>query len=239
VTAASKSGSARGPLISLLLFAQYLFAVIAIIALGYCTHAYLTGRLFQINHAHTFAVPQTPTAGPGVSATPEPGPAPSEEPAAPAEGTPPAQLSVPRLGFSTVIVEGVEEADLKLGPGHIPGTALPGESGNVGVAGHRDSSFRPLRFIHKNDLISLTSTHGKDAYRVVSTEIVDPSDVQILYPTMDDELTIITCYPFYYIGSAPKRFIIHADRVKAPQGTAIQESVVTGPPQNAGERRSE
>jgi sortase A len=125
-------------------------------------------------------------------------------------------LSISRLGLSTVVVEGVEDGDLKLAPGHIPGTAIPGEPGNVGIAGHRDTFFRPLRFIHKDDVIRLSTQHGEERYRVVSIKIVDPDNVQVLYPTNRETLTLVTCYPFYYVGSAPKRFIVRSERFEEP-----------------------
>jgi sortase A len=119
-----------------------------------------------------------------------------------------------------MIVEGVNPDDLKLGPGHIPGTALPGTTGNIGIAAHRDTFFRPLRRIHQSDLI-IVKTRGETAkYRVVSENIVSPDDVSVLYPGKHDTLTMVTCYPFYFVGSAPKRFIVQALRVPASQETS-------------------
>jgi sortase A len=114
-----------------------------------------------------------------------------------------------------MIVEGVTEPELRLGSGHIPGTALPGERGNVAIAGHRDTVFRPLRSIQANDFIQLVTLDGRYGYRVVSTQIVGPSDVQVLNPTRRDTLTLVTCYPFYFVGPAPKRFIVRAVRSTA------------------------
>lgn len=119
--------------------------------------------------------------------------------------------AIPRVGISAEVIEGDDAADLKLAPGHIPGTALPGQHGNIGIAAHRDTFFRPLRFIRKGDLIGLTTLSGTYRYRVVSTQIVTPDDVQVLGPTKTDTLTLVTCYPFYYVGSAPKRFILRAE----------------------------
>ena len=101
---------------------------------------------------------------------------------------------------------------MSLGPGHIPGTPLPGEAGNVAIAGHRDTFFRPLRLIRKNDTIILTTDRGEDQYHVVSTSIVRPDEIQVLYPTGRDTLTLVTCYPFDYVGPAPNRFIVRAER---------------------------
>ena len=127
-----------------------------------------------------------------------------------------ANLTIPRIGLSTVVVEGVEDGDLKLAPGHIPGTALPGEPGNVGSLDTETHFSGRCGLIHKDDVIALTTPHEEDHYRVVSTGIVDPDDVGVLYPTSRDTLTLVTCYPFYYVGAAPKRFIVRAERDKTP-----------------------
>jgi sortase A len=99
--------------------------------------------------------------------------------------------------------------------GHIPGTALPGKLGNVGLAGHRDTFFRALRNIREDDAIEFETTHGKYRYIVKSTSIVAPRDVSVLQASGGENLTLVTCYPFYYVGSAPKRFIVHASQVTA------------------------
>lgn len=119
-------------------------------------------------------------------------------------------LQVPRLGLSILVVEGADDRSLDLGAGHIPGTALPGRSGNVGIAAHRDTCFRPLRNIRASDRITLTTPSGMYSYVVDGTEIVGPADVRVLRPARQPTLTLVTCYPFYYRGSAPKRFIVHA-----------------------------
>jgi len=134
----------------------------------------------------------------------------------PQDGTVLATLSIPDLRLSFVVVEGVSSRDLSLGPGHIPGTPLPGEDGNVAIAGHRDTVFRPLRWIRPTQTIRLTTPRGERDYRVVSTEIVNIRDVRVLNPTERNTLTLVTCYPFYYVGHAPKRFIVHADAVPEP-----------------------
>ncbi len=111
------------------------------------------------------------------------------------------------------MAEGVDTLTLRRAAGHIPGTALPGQPGNVGIAGHRDRFFRPLRNIRRNDIITLTTLLGEYRYRVVSTKIVSPSDVGVLDPSVNEILTLVTCYPFYFVGSAPSRFIVRAERV--------------------------
>lgn len=120
------------------------------------------------------------------------------------------RIEIPRIHVSVVVLEGSDSRILRLGAGHIRGTGLPGMIGNVGIAAHRDTFFRPVREIRPNDLITLTTVRGVFRYRVEGTEIVDPEDVQVLHRTEDAQLTLVTCYPFYYVGSAPKRFIVHA-----------------------------
>jgi sortase A len=107
----------------------------------------------------------------------------------------------------------LDERTLQRAGGHIAGTAFPGQRGNVGIAGHRDTLFRPLRNIQQNDVITLTTLAGEYRYRVVSTEIVSPSDVTVLQPNGHEVLTLVTCYPFYFVGPAPDRFIVRAERV--------------------------
>jgi sortase A len=139
----------------------------------------------------------------------------SVAPAAPIDGAILGRLTIPRLHLSAMVREGVGENTLSLALGHVPATALPGQEGNVAVAGHRDTLFRDLRGIRKRDLIRFeTASSGSFLYRVSSTEIVDPSDVSVLHGTPDSELTLVTCYPFYYIGAAPKRFIVKAVQVE-------------------------
>jgi sortase A len=120
------------------------------------------------------------------------------------------RIEIPRLHVSVIVLEGSDSRILRVAAGHVPGTALPGTIGNVGIAAHRDTFFRSLREIRPNDMITLTSFQGIFRYRVDVTEIVDPNDFQVLNTTKDAELTLVTCYPFYYLGSAPKRFIVHA-----------------------------
>jgi sortase A len=123
------------------------------------------------------------------------------------------RLEIPRLGLSAMVVEGTSGRTLRRAVGHIPGTALPGQPGNVGISGHRDTFFRPLRHIQRNDIITVTTLFGEFRYRVVSTRIVSPSNVAVLDPGGSEMLTLVTCYPFYFVGSAPNRFIVRAERV--------------------------
>lgn len=125
------------------------------------------------------------------------------------------RLEIPRLRLSTVVVEGDDAGALRFGAGHVPGTPLPAENGNVGIAAHRDTVFRPLRHIALRDHIKLTTPNGLYEFEVSSTEVVRPQDVAVLDSSNRSELTLVTCYPFSYIGPAPLRFIVHAQRVPA------------------------
>ena len=121
-----------------------------------------------------------------------------------------AKLSIPRLGAELYVVEGTDTGDLRLGPGHMPGTALPGEKGNCVIAGHRDTHFRILREIQQGDEIDLETPDGRFVYTVDGTTIVRPTDGSPLKPSQSGVLHLITCYPFYFLGHAPKRFIVDA-----------------------------
>lgn len=123
------------------------------------------------------------------------------------------RIVIPRLSLSVIVAEGVDTATLQRAVGHIPGTALPGQPGNIGISGHRDTFFRPLRNIQQQDVITLTTLLGEYHYRVVSIKVTGPSDVAVLDPSNNEILTLVTCYPFYFVGSAPDRFIVRAERV--------------------------
>jgi len=126
------------------------------------------------------------------------------------------RLEIPNLNLSSVILEGVGSQILRVGLGHVPGTSMPGQPGNVVIAGHRDTFFRPLRRMKICDELSIDTTTRTYYYQVRSFEIVDPHNVNALRFHNRDELTLITCYPFSYIGPAPKRFVVHAEPVLAP-----------------------
>ena len=122
-------------------------------------------------------------------------------------------LGIPRLGLRAIIMEGSDAVTLRRALGHIAGTGVPGQLGNIGIAGHRDTFFLPLRNIKQEDIITLTTAAGEYRYRVVSTRIVSPYDVAVLDPDGTEILTLVTCYPFDFIGPAPNRFIVRAERV--------------------------
>jgi sortase A len=121
-----------------------------------------------------------------------------------------AKLVIPRLDTELYVVEGDDTVDLRRGPGHLPGTAMPGANGNCIIAGHRDTHFRVLKDIKEGDDIVLETDSGKYLYRVESTRVVWPNNKAPLKPSTEAVLNLITCYPFYYVGSAPKRFVVEA-----------------------------
>jgi len=163
-------------------------------------------------------LPQAPGAGLSEQPNEEPSDRPANaEPnvAVPAPRAVIGRLEIPRLKLSVMVREGADERTLSRAVGHIPGTALPGKMGNMGLAGHRDTFFRVLRDIRDDDAIEFETTQGTYHYLVKSTKIVGPRDVSVLATSGGENLTLVTCYPFYYVGSAPKRFIVHAAQVTA------------------------
>jgi sortase A len=190
-------------LLRILRWGRRAFLAGAILMLAYCGYVLMDGWMFQSTERHRLdrlLADRQPTSGAR-------------------KAIPPAgligRIEIPRLGLSVIVSEGVAATTLLRAAGHIPGTALPGEAGNVGIAGHRDTQFRPLRNIRRNDLITFTTPQGEYRYRVVSTRIVSPRDIAVLDPNGNEILTLVTCYPFYFVGSAPYRFIVRAERVAA------------------------
>jgi sortase A len=122
-------------------------------------------------------------------------------------------LSVPRLGLSTAVVEGDDSKSLQLSAGHLPDTPWPWQPGNSAIAAHRDGRFRALRNIKVGDDVRLRTSRGELRYRVRELSVVEPDDLTVLAPREKSSLTLITCYPFTYIGNAPKRFIVRAERL--------------------------
>lgn len=195
-----------------------------ILALGSYAYAYIDTRWVQyqenrrLEAALASQARQPPAAETDALASfqkeeePEPEPEPLEE------GELIGRIEIPNAGVSAMILEGIGYRTLRRGVGHIPGTPLPRWDGNVGLAAHRDSFFRGLKDISKNDIITLKTLHGTFQYRVESTEIVLPQDTHVLEDTDKPTLTLVTCYPFYYVGSAPKRFIVRAERLEGETG---------------------
>ena len=131
-----------------------------------------------------------------------------------------AVLRIPRLKLEVPVLGGTDEWTLDRAVGHIEGTASPAKAGNVGIAGHRDGFFRVLKDIAKGDLLELALRDGVRRFRVERLSIVGPEDAEVLAPTSDNRITLVTCYPFYFVGSAPKRFVVHASEEPARHAAA-------------------
>ena len=142
-------------------------------------------------------------------------------PSAPAAGSVIAKLEAPSVQMTTTVLEGSDDATLSRGAGHIEDTPFPGQPGNIGIAGHRDTVFRPLRRIKVGDPLQITTANRTYRYRISKTLIVGPDDVYVLDPTAHPTVTLVTCYPFEFIGHAPKRFIVQAELID-PAATETQ-----------------
>jgi sortase A len=177
---------------------QLMLTAAAVLGLGYCGFVALEAWNFQRVEGHRLDLVAAPHA---------------EVLQAVADGGLIGRIEVRRLALSVVVIQGTSEAALRRAAGHIAGTAFPGQGGNVGIAGHRDTFFRPLRNVRQNDVIALTTPAGEYRYRVVSTRVVSPDDVSVLRTGGGEVLTLVTCYPFYFVGAAPERFIVRAERV--------------------------
>jgi sortase A len=137
------------------------------------------------------------------------------------------RVDIPRLSVSAAVAEGDDDKTLKNAVGHLPDTPLPWHRrGNVALAAHRDGLFRPLEKIRVDDDIRVVTARGEYHYRVKKTHIVDPDDVWVLAPTDTPTITLITCYPFSFVGNAPRRFIVQAELVEDIGGAALSGSVV-------------
>lgn len=119
-------------------------------------------------------------------------------------------LRIPGIGLEVPVLDGVDDLTLNRGVGHIPETAAPGGPGNAGIAGHRDGFFRGLKDVAVGDVIELETLSSRLRYRIDKISIVGQTDVDVLDPTFTPTLTLVTCYPFYFIGSAPQRYIVSA-----------------------------
>jgi LPXTG-site transpeptidase (sortase) family protein len=193
----------RAPLQRGLRWAQRAFAVFGVSLLLYCGYVLIDTWTFQRAERIRFQgmlVNRSAAVPTGSIATP-------------ATGGLLGRMDIPRLGISVIVMEGTSRTTLRRAAGHISGTVLPGQQGNIGISGHRDTFFRPLRNIRKNDIITVTTLAGQYSYRVISTSIVRPSDVSVLAPDGNETLTLVTCYPFYFVGAAPDRFIVRAERI--------------------------
>jgi len=198
-----------------LIWCERSLLAIGILALGWC--AWVVSEAWMVQRADLIVFEQRAalhlvTSVPSVVATT-------------ASGTPLAKLQIPRIGLSAVVLEGDDDRTLRLGPGHIAGTAMPGEEGNTAIAGHRDTFFRPLRNIRRGDEIVLVLGRGRFDYRVSSLLVVTPDDLGVLAPTGHPSLTLVTCYPFSMFGHAPQRFIVRADLVEDTNQTERRSQI--------------
>jgi sortase A len=193
---------------SLLRWSRNAFLVIGVLILGYCGFVLLDTKLYQAYQTRRFQQQMKdlrPTIASDGSV--------QQLSFHPATVGALGQIEITRIGFAAMILEGTDDRTLRRAVGHIPGTALPGQHGNVAIAGHRDTFFRALRNVHQDDEITLTTFDGSYRYRVDSTQVVEPEDTQVLDNSGDDILTLVTCYPFYFVGPAPTRFIVRAQRI--------------------------
>jgi sortase A len=179
----------------------------ALFAFGLALGLWCTVILVRARQTQNMPLPKvtvTQTVLPGTAVSP-PASVPAPEP-----GTWIARLEIPSVRLATTVLEGTDDRTLSRGSGHIEDTPFPGGTGNVGIAGHRDTVFRPLRHIHLGDEMKLTTADRVYHYKISKTLIVTPDDVYVLDPTEQPTLTLVTCYPFDFIGHAPRRFIVQA-----------------------------
>jgi sortase A len=180
--------------------ASYFFLIVGLLALGYSLYAVVDARVYQAYEQARFESALE-------NGKREP------PPALIVEGGVIGEIQVPRLHLKAIVVQGDSHTILRRAVGHVPETALPGEPGNVALAGHRDTFFRPLRNIRLGDAITLKTSDRDFKYVVESTAIVASSEVGVLDASTGRTLTLITCFPFDYIGSAPNRFVVRAHEV--------------------------
>lgn len=186
----------------LLRWGQGLLLTGAVLALVYCGFVMLDSWRFQRGELREFN--RIRSVAPPVAA---------DGPRAPVADAVIGRIEIRRIGLSAMVVEGTTATDLRRAAGHIATTGMPGVPGNIGIAAHRDTFFFPLRNVRKDDVVTLTTAGAEYNYRVVSIKVVDPGDISVLEPGSDEVLTLVTCYPFFFVGSAPERFVVRAERV--------------------------
>jgi LPXTG-site transpeptidase (sortase) family protein len=187
----------------LLRWSQRLLFITGTLALSYVGFTLLEGRLFQASAKRSLEN-QIQVEKEHNQSQPKP---------AAKKGDVLGRVDIPRLGISVAVLQGTSSRTLRLGAGHIEGTPLPGEIGNTGIAGHRDTFFRGLKDIRSNDEIQVQTATGLFRYEVDWVKVVEPDDITVLEPsTPGSTLTLVTCYPFYFVGSAPKRFVVRAHK---------------------------
>jgi sortase A len=182
--------------------------IVGVLILGYCGFVLLDAKLYQADEIRHFqqqikdSKPVIPRMGRVQEASFHP-----------STGKTLGEIELTRIGVTAMILEGTDDRTLRRAVGHIPGTPLPGQPGNVAIAGHRDTFFRALRNVRQDDEITLMTLEGSYRYRVDSISVVGPEDTQVLNNSGGDILTLVTCYPFYFVGPAPRRFIVRAQRI--------------------------
>jgi len=187
--------------------AEHFFWLAGFLCLGVAGAAIVESRVYQFLESATFDRARESRTGADVPRAPGEHPVSAPPPARGVLG----RIEIPRLGIRAMVREGMDDETLKVAVGHIPGTALPGEPGNIGLAAHRDTFFRALRGVRKGDLMRLTTLEGSETYRVASASVVDPGRVDLLAGAKGTRaLTLVTCFPFDWIGAAPKRFVVAA-----------------------------
>jgi len=182
--------------------AEVALGLLGLTLLGGALAAMVDARLYQARQGRAFSALERGTAA--RVATSDPAPA--------ADPLVMGRIEIPRLGISAIVREGDDDGTLAVAVGHIPGTAGPGELGNMALAGHRDSFFRALEGIRLHDSIEFRTAGRRYRYLVDSTEVVEPEETRVLDPTGSAVLTLVTCYPFQWVGHAPRRFIVRARR---------------------------
>jgi sortase A len=194
----------------ILVVLQYFLLVLGILALSYFATALIEARTYQESALRQLTAERAVVRESAKRASPTSGRSAENASAGRDENSPFGQLEIPRIHLSAMVAEGTSPRVLRRALGHIPGTALPNQAGNVAIAGHRDTFFRHLGRLQAGDVIKLNTAHGSYEYTVQFTEIVGPDDTQVLQPGSVKSLTLVTCYPFYYVGPAPRRFIVRA-----------------------------
>jgi sortase A len=181
--------------------------VIGILILGYCAFVLLDAKLYEAHEIRQFQQ-RIKVSKPTITSKGRV----HEASLHSSTGEPLGEIELTRIGVTAMILEGTDDRTLRRAVGHIPGTAMPGQPGNVAIAGHRDTFFRALHNVRQGDEITLMTLDGSYRYRVDSISVVGPEDTHVLDNSGGDILTLVTCYPFYLVGPAPRRFIVRAQR---------------------------
>jgi sortase A len=196
-----------------ILWGQRVLLVVGFAALGYCGLVVIAARRFQGRARVQMSEARIERATPVAAPTPE-----TLSPLGPATESAGTSLigrpDVPSVPISAMVADGTSSATLRVAVGHVPGTAMPGQIGNMVFAAHRDTFFRGLGAIRPGDIIRVTVPGKQYVYSVRFTEIVSPRETWVLDPTSHEALTLITCYPFHFIGPAPSRFVVRARRLE-------------------------